>query len=144
MSQGTRGKTSERAVKAELLKWAEQAAFAWYRPPDARAGSFLPTTCDYMALNNGQMHLIEVKEVNHAYRLPCRNFDPAQEGRMHVWRHAGAKCWVLVYFSAANVWRFIPLESVLPRDLPSWNFSELQTYDKASYILSEIFNADYP
>lgn len=143
MTQGQRGKTAEGKVKDLLVQRALRTNFAWYRPPDARAGSFLPTTCDFFAMHNGKLHLLEVKEVDHEYRLPHKNLEAAQVGRMLTWVHAGAEAWILVHHTKnRNTWRYFPLHSLPARTGGSWDFSELQTYDTASFILREIFDAN--
>lgn len=121
---GTRGKSAEGKVKA-LLKSMESASFTHYRFPDARAGSFTVTPCDYMVCQSGKLTLLEVKEVDHVKRLPHGNFSKDQVGRMRNFEAAGAAAWVLVYFTPLKLWRFESVGYFLQREGGSWNLEHL-------------------
>lgn len=123
---GTRGKYAEAKVKA-LLKASEAVNFAHYRFPDARAGSFTVTPCDYMVCKQGSLTLLEVKEVNHAFRLPHGNFSKDQVARMRNFESAGAAAWVLVYFTPLKLWRCESISYFLQREGGSWNMSHIET-----------------
>lgn len=121
-SVGQRGKTAEAKVKDKLVAM-ESHTCTHYRFPDARAGSFTATPCDFMVMHSGQLTVLEVKEVNHAYRLPHKNFDLSQRARMKNWQLAGASAWVLIYFKPEDAWRLIELDSTAIRTGGSWDFS---------------------
>lgn len=122
-SVGQRGKTAEAKVKDKLVAM-ESHTCTHYRFPDARAGSFTATPCDFMVMHSGQLTVLEVKEVNHACRLPHKNFDLAQRARMKNWELAGAKAWVLIYFKPVALWRLIPLDDTAVRLGGSWDFTQ--------------------
>lgn len=104
MSVGTRGKYAEGQVKKKLasLEAANQAYARW---PDARSGSFAVALADFLIMRNGKMTLLEVKEVNHEFRLNYQNFDASQIARMRMWKSAGAQGHVLVYHTPSKFWR---------------------------------------
>jgi hypothetical protein len=129
-SLGTRGKYAEGKVKAQL-KGLESASFTHYRFPDARAGSFTVTPCDYMVCNSGKLTLLEVKEVDHKFRLPHANFSKDQVARMRNFESAGAAAWVLIYFTPMKLWRYESISYFLQREGGSWDMSgfELRPLD---------------
>lgn len=104
MSVGTRGKYAEGQVKKKLAS-LESAAQTSYRVPDARSGSFAVALADFLIMRNGKMTLLEVKEVNHEFRLNYQNFDASQIARMRMWKAAGAQGHVLVYHTPSKLWR---------------------------------------
>jgi hypothetical protein len=120
---GRRGKWAEGRLK-KFLKDQEVHNSTHYRFPDARAGSFTVTPCDFMFMREGKLTLLEVKEVEHAHRLPHRNFSPDQVARMRVWALAGANANVIVFHSTLNQWRVIPIYYFLQRDAGSWSLTE--------------------
>lgn len=120
---GQRGKTAEAKVKDRLVAM-ESHTCTHYRFPDARAGSFTATPCDFMFMDSGRLHLLEIKEVNHACRLSHKNFDLAQRARMKNWQLAGASAWVLIYFKPVALWRLIPLDDTAVRLGGSWDFTQ--------------------
>jgi len=122
-TSGQRGKSAEGKVKEELAK-LESQSFTSYRFPDARAGSFSATPCDYMLMSKGHLTLLEVKQVNHATRLPHGNFERDQCARMRNWKLAGASVWVLVHFTPLTAWRLIEVEHFLVRTGGSWVLSD--------------------
>lgn len=124
MTLGTRGKYAESKVKA-VLKTLETVTCTHVRWPDARAGSFTVTPCDYMVCKNGRLTLLEVKEVNHNFRLPHANFSRDQVARMRNFESAGAAAWVLVYFTPLKLWRCESIGYFLQREGGSWNMSHL-------------------
>lgn len=104
MSQGTRGKYAEGQVKKKLAS-LESANQAYARWPDARAGSFAVALADFLIMRNGKITLLEVKEVENEFRLPYKNLDTSQIGRMRMWKAAGAQGHVLVYHTSTKLWR---------------------------------------
>lgn len=103
----SRGKYAEGKVKSELRK-LEAANCVHMRMPDAHAGSFTPAPADFLIVQGGKLRLLEVKQVEHDFRLPYGNFNPEQVNRMHMWNLAGADTWVLVYHVPLKAWRLIP------------------------------------
>lgn len=143
-TQGTRGKLAEGKVKDELTKLAVNSGIAYHRFPDARAGSFKTAPADFMfgekfesTQQLTKLRMLEVKEVNHASRLPFKNFETDQVARMTSWEWAGASCWVIVlhipwlidgrYGKDKQAWRLLPLEFFKGERLKpsgSWNLEE--------------------
>lgn len=144
-SVGTRGKYAEGKVKEQLEKLALQSGFAYYRPPDARAGSKKTAPADFICLLNTGPYtdtiLLEVKEVGHDYRLPKKNFPQEQRARMRKWALAGADCWVIVLHTTTGQWRCLPL-SYFDNDFEdkgSWDFSGLTSFSKPTAVMEGIF-----
>jgi penicillin-binding protein-related factor A (putative recombinase) len=122
-----RGKIAEGAVK-KVLSAITRQDFAWYRLPDAHAGSRQPTLADFLLVNQGMPILLEVKETAHDFRLPVGNFKLENRARMRIFQLAGVKCSILVYHSGTRVWRCTRLDYFGTQDTGSWdlrNTSEL-------------------
>lgn len=87
--------------------------------------------------------MLEVKEVDHAYRLPGKNFKQDQRARLAVWRNAGTNTRVLVAHMALKpstgaqklglMWRAVPAAWFGSEDIPSWDLGAhpLLTLDDA-------------
>ncbi len=119
---GTRGKSAEDLVKKYCLnRAAKEAAFTYYRPPDARGGSLVVAPADFMLLYAGTFTLLEIKECQHDYRLPHNNFSSGQIARMRVWQEAGAVSWVAVRFMPKDVWRIAQVDYFLETEGGSWD-----------------------
>ena len=122
---GTRGKSAEDLLKRYCFnRAAKEAAFAYYRYPDARGGSLVVVPADFMVMYAGTMYLLEVKEVQHDFRLPHSTFGKGQVARMRVWQEAGAKSWVLVRFMPNDVWRFVTVDFFLNDEGGSWDMRD--------------------
>lgn len=118
---GNRGKWAEKRVKL-FLKSRESATCTHHRFPDARAGSFTVTPCDFMVMQSSFLSVIEVKEVAHDYRLPHGNFSIDQVARMRAFKSAGARAVVVIYSSTAGCWRVIDIDFFIAREGGSWDF----------------------
>jgi penicillin-binding protein-related factor A (putative recombinase) len=133
-SVGQRGKYAEGLVKAYLKK-LESVSFTHYRFPDARAGSFTVTPCDFAILDYGKLTMLEVKQVEHSFRLPYANYSKDQCARMRNWESAGANAQVLIYFTPEKLWRYESVGFFLNREegKGSWDLKELEliTLDRA-------------
>lgn len=137
MSAGDRGKWAEGKVRAQLEQRNSSSEFAYYRLPDARAGSYQPTLSDFLVLDRGTMHLLEVKEVNHTHRLPGKNFATDKRSRIHKMVMAGSESLVIVCFSPlreqytpreqthAPIWRAADIAWFGYSDVPSWDMFSL-------------------
>ena len=109
VAAANRGKYAEGEVK-KFLKKLEAANCAHHRFPDVHSGSMVTAPADFMFMQAGIFRLLEVKEVQHDFRLPYDNFSPDQVARMRMWQAAGAHAWVLVYHKNLKAWRLIPAE----------------------------------
>ena len=134
MSQGTRGKWAEGKVRDALSARAQQSGFNFMRLPDARAGSFVPTTADFLVGNKGQAWMLEVKEVGHEFRLPRHNYPTEQRSRVRMWEMAGFRSLVVVAFmplkdstyrSDRAMWRSALLRYFNGDDTASWDMRDL-------------------
>lgn len=114
VAAANRGKYAEGEVK-KFLKKLEAANCAHHRFPDVHSGSMVTAPADFMFMQAGIFRLLEVKEVQHDFRLPYDNFSPDQVARMRMWQAAGAHAWVLVYHKNLKAWRLIPAEWFLNR-----------------------------
>lgn len=99
-----RGKYAEGLVKKKLVS-LEAANFSHARWPDAHAGSRTVALADFQYMCRGKFTLLEVKEVDHDFRLPYKNLDTDQIGRMRMWKAAGSQGHVLVYHTPTKLWR---------------------------------------
>lgn len=130
---GLRGKWAECKVREYLNTASIMADTSAYRFPDARAGSFTTVPSDFMFVRQGRITFLEVKEINHTFRLPQKNFDAGKVARLHKWQMAGATALVLVYhepygmpgqaWRIAEAWRVLPVDQFFEK-LPSWDLSE--------------------
>jgi len=120
MTTSNRGKVAETLVKKHLTSINRQD-FAWWRMPDAHAGSMQPTLADFLLVSRGKVTLLEVKEVAHDFRLPVGNFKPENRARMRLFQFAGADCQVLIYHSTTKQWRSLPLDYFGTQNTGSWD-----------------------
>jgi penicillin-binding protein-related factor A (putative recombinase) len=131
-SPGNRGKEAEALVKKHLTKLSSKACFTFYRFPDARAGSFQTTPADFMLVNSGKLILLEVKEVDHSFRLPHGNL--SQVPRLARYELAGATAYVLVYFKPEKLWRLARVSYFLEKSGGSWDMRNMQPTSLESAI----------
>ena len=131
-----RGKLAEGKAKAFLQTMSEQTSLVYHRLPDAHAGSMVSTLCDFIVHYAG-LTLLEVKEVNHEYRLPYGNFKQENASRMRLWEYSGAETLIAIYFKPLKKWRMTKLERFEPRSLctptgkpqGSWDLRDLELVD---------------
>ena len=132
MSTAFRGKKAESYLKARFAALSGSLAdFDFERIPDAfstRGAFTAPRTGDYLLFYKGANMCLEVKEVNHAYRLPVGNFGLDQRARMVKRSLAGALSIVAVYFKPLELWRVAPISYFGTKDTGSWDFTGVQTY----------------
>ena len=123
VSASNRGKSAESKVATVLQKLSINLGVVYYRLPDARAGSLQATLADFLAIFFGVPALIEIKEVNHDYRLSYNNFNSSQVARQRLWKLAGAESFVLVHHSPSDTWRCLDIDCFLDRSVgSSWDF----------------------
>lgn len=138
MSQGDRGKWAESKVRDRLKVMASQQGFNFMRLPDARAGSFVSVTADYMVgyrtPYGKRAWMLEVKEVDHAFRLPRKNYPQDQRNRVRSWELAGFSSLVVVAFlplkgstyrASTLMWRKASLAYFTGDDTASWDMQDL-------------------
>jgi hypothetical protein len=125
-SAANRGKQAESAVRRYLEGLNTSRSAAFYRLPDAKAGSLQVTLSDFLLMLSGQIYLIEVKQVNHKFRLPHGNFDKAQVARQRIWREAGARSVAVIYHTPLNLWRGYNIDRFIAREGGSWDLSDTE------------------
>ena len=123
-SASNRGKRGEALFKTYIESLCKFSDSAFYRLPDAHAGSMQATLADFLFLRRGKVFLIEVKEVAHDFRLPHGNFDKSQVARQRLWKDAGATSLVLIYHSTINLWRGYDVERFIEREGGSWDLRD--------------------
>lgn len=139
-----RGKVAESLVKNELEKLTRFSNFDYERILDAyssRGGSTVSRPGDFMAWQKGRCTLLEVKEVNHEFRLPRANFKRDQRARMTKRALAGCHCVVLVYFTPVKIWRAFRIDYFGSDDKGSWNMSDAES-GTLSAIFKTLFEYD--
>lgn len=123
-SAANRGKEAEAGMRRYLDGLNRSGSAAFYRLPDAKAGSLLPTLADFLLMVSGKTYLIEVKQTDHAYRLPHGNFDKSQVARQRIWQSAGAVSVVLIYHKGLGLWRGYPIDRFIDREGGSWDLRD--------------------
>lgn len=132
--QGELGKAAEDSLSNLLKSWESRQAVAWHRIPDARAGSMKVALADFFVLCKGESVLLEVKEVDHEFRLPHKNFTVDQVARMRRFNMAGAKSLVLVHFTKTGLWRAAAPEWFISREGGSWDLSTLPAAPLTGFV----------
>jgi Holliday junction resolvase len=132
MTTANRGKTAETLVKRRLEELAKASSFVWHRFADMRGGHRQVALADFMALRNGHLTLIEVKETQHEFRLPHGNVGADQIARLRMWEAAGGTGAVLVYHSTLKMWRSLKPDELVQRDGGSWDlrYRPLETLEE--------------
>lgn len=140
MSIGTRGKWAEGKFRAwAKLQSEAKLDFAFLRYPDARAGSRVVAPSDFEVLYAGQHYNIEIKEVDHSFRLPHKNFSEDKIARMRKWELAGGASWVVIYFAPAKIWRVETVGWFMHKVGGSWDMSGITGTD-FNQAMKEIFH----
>lgn len=121
-----RGKWAEGKVRV-YLQSLETAKLAFHRFPDAHAGSLVATPADFLVCRSARLTLLEVKEVQHEYRLNHKNFALDQMARMRMWKLAGAEAYVAVCFMPSKTWRILDVDYFVNREGASWDMRDIPT-----------------
>ena len=132
MTYSNRGKEAEALVKKHLTELSKQAHTTFYRFPDARAGSRQTAPADFMLVHAGKLILLEVKEVDHSFRLPHKNL--SQVPSLRRYEMAGAVGIVLVYFKPEKAWRVAPADYFLKVEGGSWDMRDIPTMTLADCL----------
>lgn len=122
---GQRGKAAERAVKDVLGIYVALRGprFTWDRPVDSReaGGAVKAVTGDYNLIFAGRLVTLEVKETEVAGKLPRKNLDGGQLGRLMRRALAGVPVWVIVHHKGTNVWKVQRVEWLFERREGAWS-----------------------
>lgn len=125
-SAANRGKRGEALLRTHLNKLNSQICSAFYRLPDAHAGSKMATLADFLYMCKGRLHLLECKETAHDFRLPHGNFDKDQVARQRIWKDAGAVSLVLIYHTGLELWRGYDIDRFITREGGSWDLRDTE------------------
>jgi hypothetical protein len=147
-SPAGRGKYAEGKVREQLLKESQRrAGFDFERNYDARssmgriprrAGDFTIYGYDIgiggpTAAGHG---VIEVKEVEHDFRLPKKNFNPDGFGILRKRELAGGLVAIIVYHRTTKLWRSVPFQFFWENaGEPSWDLTQFFGYSSAKAAL---------
>ena len=129
-AKGQQGKVSEKKVAEYLAAIdANVTHFDWNRGYDARAagGKFQRVAGDFAFYSPVGHGIIEVKEVDHEFRLPYKNFELSQVAKAAKRELAGGDVHVLVYHTPLKRWRRLPIVFFQHRtgtEYSSWDLSE--------------------
>ena len=125
-----RGKSAEKSFRAECETHAKRSNFDFERLHDARSSQghmSAVQTGDFAIYYKGRPVMVEVKEVDHSYRLPAQNFPREQRNRMLKRKAAGCMCVVAIHFTEIKKWRFVDIEVLANIDRGSWDFRGFST-----------------
>lgn len=140
-SVGQRGKKAEADVRKFLEAFSRaKVDFDYERLHDARAarGAFQSQAGDFAVYAPWYHGLLEVKEVEHDYRLPMSRVS-AQYGRMLKRHLAGGIVLVLVYHSTTKKWRVVPFPSVMScKEAASMDLSGFAAHDSVGSALRSV------
>lgn len=138
-----RGKDAEGKCGQYLkIVGLSDAKFDWQRQYDGRIsrGRIPSQTGDYNWFGVGRHGVIEVKEIEHEFRLPKKLFQrkdgTLKFGVLKKRALAGGEVTILVYHSVTKLWRTPDLQYFLDRlDQPSWDLREFKTQDTVAAAL---------
>lgn len=140
VSAAKRGKVAEAKVRDYLKALeAQTIQFTFNRIGDAGAarGAFASQAGDFQAFGWGRNWIIEVKETQHAYRLPHGNFGVEQVVKLRKRELAGSLPLVLIYHRNEKLWRCPAFSTFLHREGGSWDLREVKPQ-----LLAEILDCN--
>jgi len=141
MTTANRGKLAESKLKKHLESLSSKVDSAFFRIPDAHAGSRTATLCDFLFIRGGVLYLVECKSTLHEFRLAHGNVDAGQVARMRLWKGAGARALVMVYHEKLDRWRSYEVDYFLNREGGSWDLRDTEpttieeAFEKHAYSL---------
>jgi len=136
-----RGKKPEDEVRKYLKAYDERThKFDWHRNYDAKSagGRFQRQTGDFEFYLPGIHGIIEVKEVDHAFRLPHKNLTKESLAKMTKRQLAGGHASVLIYHTPIDQWRILGLSPFRVREGGSWDLSTYTLYPSAAEALDRL------
>jgi hypothetical protein len=143
-NRGQQGKQAENLM-ADALKafedFFQDGQFNFERNPDARAagGVFKAVTGDFHAWWRGKAFFIEVKQVDHAFRLPAKNFEPPSRARLKRKALAGCRVGVFIFHTPTKQWRLCPIDMFFGYEDPSFDLSGIESSVKLIPLLKTFF-----
>ena len=125
-SRGTRGKYAEKKVREYMESLKEKhIGFDFERVSDARSAGgrgAKKVVGDFLFFSPGVHGVLEVKEVNHLFRLPAKNL--TQLPKLRIRELAGGRCLIVVYFKPAKLWRVSWAKDMENKTTGSWDMTE--------------------
>lgn len=135
-----RGKAAEKKVHEALTAWAADIGSREFnRLLDARAAGRVvkAAPADFEFFSAGTHGLVEVKSVQHDFRLPRGSV--TQIPRLRKRAMAGGVCLVLVYHSTLKLWRAVPVSYLMEGgDKGSWDLRNFETHTSAGAALASM------
>ena len=148
MTAANRGKWAEGKLDAEFSKLnSKYANFCHERILDAyssRGATSSSRAGDFGVYYAGLNFVIEVKTVDHDYRLPRSNFKLDQRARMYKRQLAGSHCFIVIYHSTTKLWRMLPLDYFrkTAEETGSWDMSAEPTLSLDDIMQSLLCRTD--
>lgn len=140
-----RGKDAEKKVHEALTAWVgDIGSREFNRLMDTRAAGRIvkAAAADFEFFSAGVHGLIEVKSVQHDFRLPRGSV--TQVPRLRKRALAGGVCLVLVHHSTLKLWRAVAVDYLLEGgDKGSWDLRNVETHESAAAALAathEVFS----
>lgn len=136
-----RGKKAEADVKKYLEAYDSRTQkFDWHRNYDAHTagGRFPRQVGDFEYYMPGIHGVIEVKEVDHAFRLPHKNFNQEAVAKLRKRSWASGHVSVLVYFTPLDRWRILGISPFYNREGGSWDLSAVDLHPTAAAALDSL------
>jgi hypothetical protein len=124
-----RGKVAETSVRKMLDSLHKRQDFCSFRLPDAHGGSMVQTLADFLVVYKGHTILLEVKEVQHDYRLPVGNFKLQNRNKLTAYKVAGATTLVMIHHSTTGNWRIVEADWFGNLNTGSWDLREFQEFE---------------
>lgn len=140
-SAADRGKKPEDEVRKFLKAYDERKhCFDWHRNYDAHSagGRFQRQTGDFEFYMPGVHGVIEVKQVDHAFRLPHKNYSEDKVAKVYKRQVAGGRAIVLVYHTPTTLWRVCSLAPFRERTGGSWDLSMWPQYPTCTEALRSL------
>lgn len=138
-----RGKDAEKKVHEALTAWVgDIGSREFNRLMDTRAAGRIvkAAAADFEFFSAGVHGLIEVKSVQHDFRLPRGSV--TQIPRLRKRALAGGVCLVLIYHSTLKLWRAVAVDYLLDGgDKGSWDLRNVDTHESAGAALASMHEA---
>lgn len=138
-----RGKFAEKKVHEALTTWsAGVGSREFNRLIDTRAAGRVvkAAAADFEFFSSGMHGLLEVKSVQHEFRLPRGSV--TQIPRLRKRALTGGVCLVLIYHSTLKLWRAVGVDYLTETgDKGSWDLRNVETYPNAEQALASAHEA---
>lgn len=136
-----RGKGPEDKVREYLKDYDSRThKFDWHRNYDAKSagGRFQRQTGDFEFYLPGIHGVIEVKEVDHAFRLPHKNVTTESVAKLTKRQLAGGAIYIAIYHTPVKQWRVLGLAPFRVREGGSWDLSAVRVHPSAKTALDSL------